>query len=401
MTQSPYTEAMGTSIDAEAIEAAGYNFSVADATALLLPELKGRHGVLDSRHPVIQIDSLEQLASLAASLHKDDVVVLWGFYYDQQVAVLPNPYSVIAQTQATLGAVNSGHLPLHLPMGSDPRYSLMRVGRLASDVARDPLRHSPRIVHALRRRAASGGGNRRTVPAPPAWRHLDFLWTGSMTQPVSNALIGPDTKVHYIHTFDYERIRAQAIAPAAECSLLVYLDGLGPRHPDLIVQGNPFSISPVEYAGLIGRALEEIQACTPGEVVVAAHPRALPGSLEGVYGPFPVIHGSTENLIASASAVIDANGSTGLGMAAVARRPILLLSSRTFGLAIRRHQRDLAFWLQIPVFDLDRRKRQWTIPTVNSEAYSRYEATFLKRPGTSNGAFWDQVTSDLLDETRN
>jgi hypothetical protein len=219
-----------------------------------------------------------------------------------------------------------------------------------------------------------------------------------MTQPVSAAIISETTHVRFIHTFDYEKIQRQDIPSPQECNTLVFSDSMGPLHPDYIAEGhNPFSVSSEEYFAIIRNALSFFASSSGYEVVIAAHPRSLKGSLDELYGSFPVFHEETPRLIASARAVIDAGGSASVGLAAFCQRPISFLSSRTFGTTTNRGIKDLARWLRVPIIDVDSPITKWDIPEVSHPAYARYVETFVKRRGSMEVPFWVQVTRDTVD----
>lgn len=398
LTQSPYTRHIASSVDAEVLRSSGFKFIVLDATDLLLPVLRGIHGELALGEEVWRVSTLEDLRKISTQLTTNDIVVFWGAYYDRQLSEPTPVYDIVSKSHALIGAVNSGHIPSHLPLTHDVRSFSTRMARKLSDIAINPSEHVPHLGRQLRRIATSAVRPRsEPALASQGRRPLDYLWTGSMTQPISSSIISEVTQVRFIHTFDYEKIQHEEIHPAEECESLVYLDSMGPLHPDYVAQGNnPFSISSEEYFALIRRSLISLASSSGSDVVIAAHPRASRGSLEGRYGAFPVFYEETPLLIASARAVIDAGGSASIGMAAFAKRPITFLSSRSFGKTTYRGQSDLAHWLRVPIVDIDSPIDKWEIPKVNDDAYATYIHEFLKREDSLPGPFWVQVVEDTL-----
>jgi len=397
LTQSPYTRHMASSVNADVMRSAGFEFIVLDTTDLLLPDLRGIHGELAAGEDVRRIANWDDLREISAQLTTNDVVVFWGAYYNRQLSEATPVYDIVSSSNALIGAVNSGHRPSHLAHSKDVGYFVTRLGRQLVDLISHPSEHGPKLVRRLTGSTSLAFPSRSVSPSNAHLRRpLDYLWTGTMIAPVSQAIISATTHVRYIHTFEYEKMQHVQIRPLEECSQIVYLEGMGPRHPDYVVQGtNPYSISSDKYDALIRRALTSIAKSSGCEVIIAAHPRAPRGSLEGRYGDYPVVYEETARLIASARVVVDAEGSTSVGMAAVANRPILFLHSKGFGKVGYRFKKDFARWLGAPILDIDSPLDKWSIPIVDEEAYANYVRQFLRRQGSRSEPFWEQVLGDL------
>ena len=150
------------------------------------------------------------------------------------------------------------------------------------------------------------------------------------------------------------------------------------------------------YSEIICRGLDEIERRLGTEAVVAAHPRAAPGVMEPWYGGRPLIYGKTTELIANATAVIDSNGSTVIGMAAIFHRPLVLISSSSFDLRDRGMTRAFSQALSTPIIDLDASELPTISLDVNVDAYIAYIEKYVKRQGTPEEPFWSVVASEIV-----
>jgi len=61
---------------------------------------------------------------------------------------------------------------------------------------------------------------------------------------------------------------------------VVFIDNMGPLHPDYLVHKTDSSISIETHSNIICRVLDETEKRFGTEVVIAVHPRATPGVME-------------------------------------------------------------------------------------------------------------------------
>jgi hypothetical protein len=399
LTDHPYTRMMESYTDGEAFRRAGFEYTVLDAGDLFAPELRHVYGDLASGEFVWRILDKAELRMLAAQFTKEDVVLFEGFTSDLRLSDIDSVYGIVSSSPAVLVGASTGLTQPNLPPSQDVSHFISRIFRLFADIASRPSEHAPRLGRRLKRVAVSLTCLRSELdPKLQSLRPLDYLWIGHTKDYVSDTIISATTKVRFIHTMDYEKILREDIRPLDECKSLVYIDSMGPRHPDQVAKArNDWLLSPDEHDALIHRTLNSLAIITGCDLVIAAHPRAPRGTTEGLYGAFPVVYGETPSLIASARAVI-LTKSTSVGMAAVARRPVIFLSSRRFGKSVIRFQKDYARWLHASRVDIESPIINWTIPTIDVHACDAYVRMFLKRQGSLPGPFWDQVAKEILND---
>jgi hypothetical protein len=385
-------------VDSEAFRRAGFDYTVLDAGDLYAPELREVYGDLSSGGFVRRILCKQELRELAAQFTKDDVVLFEGFTSDPRLSDIDSVYGIMSSSHAVLVAASTGLTQPNLPPFQDVSHFISRIFRLFADIASRPSEHAPRLGRRLKRVAVSVTRFRSESDRKlQSLRPLDYLWIGHTKDYVSNAIISATTKVRFIHTMDYEKILREHIQPLDECESLVYLDSMGPRHPDSIAKAkSEWLLSPAEHDALIHGALNSLAMLTGCNVVIAAHPRTPRGTIEGLYGAFPVVYEKTPSLIASARAVILIQ-STAVGMAAIAERPVIFLSSPRFGKSVNRFQKDYARWLHASRVNIESPIISWTMPAIDDHAYDAYVRMFLKRQGSLPGPFWDQVAKEILN----
>ena len=395
---SPYTKLLARDFEGQRLQRAGFDFRVVDAGDVYLPHLRNHYGDLENGSNVTYIRNQDQLNSFASSLTASDVV-FFDAVTDEHLSSPESLYNVVSKSTAKLAGASTGIVTPPPPFSADAAHWLRRRSRQMQEAIQHPRETVSWVGKRISRRIDPGSrfwGSANSQPIPQS-KPLNFLWIGHSSNLFSSRIISNSTFVRYIHTMDYELISRETIKEAQECDYLVFLDGMGPSHPDLL-QSTPsqhYKISSSEYRRLIGRALKSVELLTGYRVIVAAHPRNPAGSLVGAYGHFPVSEHNTPGLVAGSRAVIDAGCSTSLGMAVVARRPVLFLKSGFFAKPIDRRQRDTARSLALPRISIDEPVTKWRIPDVNLLAYQRYVETFMKRRDTAQGSFWDQVAKDL------
>ena len=109
-----------------------------------------------------------------------------------------------------------------------------------------------------------------------------------------------------------------------------------------------------------------------------------------------IVYSQTVGLVAGATVVIVAEGSTAIGLAALFRRPLALLASSESDSSIQGMNRSYARALDIPLIDLDAPELPPFNLNVNEEAYAQYVEKYIKRPGTPEEPFWSVVASEIV-----
>ncbi|MDA9802788.1 hypothetical protein N9C30_00305 [bacterium] len=229
-------------------------------------------------------------------------------------------------------------------------------------------------------------------------RGLDYVWGDTSIRTVDRRVLTSSSDVHYVHALDYDLVSAVNREPA-ESPYALILDSMGPRHPDwqTLGIGNPWPKGCYEATA---RALIKELTARGFQVIVAAHPRAAPGTIEHLYEGADVQYGNTPELLAAASFALTLEGSTSLGMAAVLRVPIIFVEAEcqpeytrmmvaSFCRAFKSRPHSVA---SVATLTLP--------PVVDSNVYEKYVRDFVKRPDTPEGDFWLIVGNHLLRSER-
>ena len=228
-------------------------------------------------------------------------------------------------------------------------------------------------------------------------RPLDIAWVATSRREFDRMLIGPTTLVRPIHAFDLDQLVGIERRDIEQCSDLVYIDGLGPLHPDLTTLDVGLPLPTVEdYFGRLLDAFAWLEAQTGKTVIIAAHPRApRDGSMELRYGGRPIHYGSTAELIARARVVLMSNPSDSLGMVLALGKPVIVLRSvrqehyeAALCRGLKRFLGAAELWAEHP-------PKTFTWPVIDDVRYRRMRERYIKGPNSPEGDYWTSVARDL------
>lgn len=378
------------------LQQAGLNVEVWDLSHFYFPKSNELAIKTPNWVNLTKYSSIQQLKVLSETLTSNDVVVFLGCLHASQFGVGRKVLELISKTPAWLASVWSGSIPSPFPQRSSLHPLNIR-----------RLQHTAQILHPRRWKTKANRlylewlqrktlMQRRFHYGKPI-RPLDQIWAGTDVDSIAKPHIGPSTSISYIHALDYELIlTADASADDRSTSPLVFIDSMGPLHPDYIVQERESGIRIEAYSDLICRGLDEIEKQFGVRVLIAAHPRASKGVMEPWYGGRSVYYGQTAALIKESKAVIVADGSTAIGIAAVFCKPLILLDSVEFDPLIQRMNEAFSHALSVPLVDLNSCRLPRISLEVNEVAYTRYVERYVKRSGTPEKPFWSVVASDII-----
>gem|GEM_PF-6922778 len=376
------------------LQAAGLSVEVWDLSHFYFPAASGFGIEGPSWVNLTVCLSVEQFRGLCSTLTKDHVVIFLGGLHPGQVWQGRKLLRLISATPARLASISSGHLPTTILPGKLTSLRRSHAARIFS------LLTEPSRWNTIPRRLAASlivpkVGLQRRLHLRGYIRPLDHIWVGTMVSGKHPSLVASSTTVTYIHTLDYDLVLALRASGEQSTPRVVFIDSMGPLHPDYLVLEIDIGISIETYSGILCRGLEQIEKRLGTQIVIAVHPRATPGVMEPWYGGRTLIYGQTPELIADATAVIVAQGSAAIGLATVFQRPLVLLSSSRFHSSIQRMNRAFAQALATPLIDLDAPELPTISLDVDEEAYARYVEQYIKRPGTPEKPFWSVVASEI------
>ena len=342
-----------------------------------------------------EFTSMDDLTEACEELTEETAVILVCAVYAGELARLLPLVRALMRGNAVLATIASGDRPA-IPV--DPGVRLSRAGRVRRSIT--SMRTGQDSVGAVVRKAVSRARAWALVAAsrlrPGTVRPLSWIWAGTSIDVVDPLFVGAQTRVRFIHALDFDRILSGATDVRPANSSIVYLDAMGPLHPDFAVLGIDVEVGAAEWFAAINAGLNVIEDSTGERVVVAAHPRAQAGSMDQWYHGRKVEYGDTESLIRNSSSVLISDPTTSIGMIAWHRRPATVLRGRRLFDSHLIELDQYASLLNFEVVDLDSIPPSWQPPSVDEAAYASFVTSYVKRPGTPMLPFWDVVASDLL-----
>ena len=382
------------------LQAAGLQIEVWDLSHFYFPAASGLGIESPSWMNLTVSSSIEQFRGLCSTLTNDHVVIFIGGLHPGQVSRGLKLLRLISATPARLASISSGQLPTPILSIGPSSLSGSRAARIFS------LLTEPRRWKTIPRRLVSSMFIRivavqRRMHLRDSIRPLDHIWVGAMVSGKASFLVAPSTTITYIHTLDYDLVLTLRASGRQSTPRVVFIDSMGPLHPDYSVNETSSDISIETYSDIVCRGLDQIEKRLGTEVVIAVHPRAAVGVMEPWYMGRTLIYGQTPELIADATAVIVGHGSTVIGMATVFQRPLVLVSSNRFDSYEQGLNRAFAQALAMPLIDLDAPELPTISLDVNEEAYAQYVQKYIKRPGTPEKPFWSVVASDIISDSKN
>lgn len=388
VVESPLTRRDEARLGFEVLARRGLVAEVWDVSRLVLPDAN-MQWVDDPRitKPIL-IEDFQRFEVMVNRLSASDVLLLSAGIDENFSRLRPvdaeEYWRILAQARCRIGALKIGSIPA-LNTSESRGLALRTLWR------RPHLLVSRLGTRLARARAAERD---RAIPSSQPTPELDFVWADTTTAGINSRLLGDSTRVVYIHTLDYDQVLSVHAPQVAE-PLTVFIDCMGPSHPDYLTHSIHYSLPMARYREQICQALDLLENSLGFRTVVAAHPRAEPGSMEPWYGGREVRYQETAALVARSSLIAMADPSTVVGLAVALRKPLVFFTSRHFQAENRLLLRKFSHELDAPLIRIGN-DRPIRLPSVNPGAYARFMERYVKRPGTPSKAFWEVAADDIL-----
>ena len=392
VVESPLTRRDEARLGFEVLHRRGLEIEVWDVSRLVLPNANMQWVEAPEITKPILIEDFHRFEELVNGLSFPNVLVLSAGldknFSRSRPEVAEEYWRILAQARCRIGALVTGSFPAlntsesrGLVLRALCRRPHLLVSRLGTRIVRD----------------RAGESKRATASSQPM-PELDFVWTGTTAASINPRLIGDTTRVVYVHTLDYDQVLAVPDPEVAE-PLTTFIDCMGPSHPDYLTHSIHYSMPMARYRNQICQALDLLETSLGFRTVVAAHPRAEPGTMEAWYGGREVRYRETAALIARSSLTAMADPSTAVGLAVALRKPLVFFTSRHLQAENRLLLRKFSHELDAPLIRI-KSKRPIRLPSVNPVAYARYMERYVKRPGTPSKAFWEVAADDIVRAQR-
>lgn len=376
-------------VDFDLIRKFNMDLEIWDCT-LLMDEMRNRpRDISDSSNIQIRLRGHEDLSARVSELGSKDVVIFRGGTYPHQIQQESSLYQIVAQSQATMGTLDVGQIPANLPRNHDLRSFVFKAGRRVQDLCLSWATNSEE-----RKKETFSLG---VKPTPNlSIRHLDYVWSGPFQTSASTYASGTSTAVRLMHTFDYEAI-VRALSPSRPWTRsVVLLDSMGPGHPDhQSGEASRYKLSQTEHDTMVISLVGDLSRRLKAVPIVSCHPRSSAKMTQERFPDFHVRAGMTPRLVSEATLIIDVAGSTAVGQAATARRPLLMITDKRLPTVTQRLQADMSYWsgyrrlstqdaFETPIRDLLK------IPNTR-----RYVETFMCHRNPHQSKLWRQILQDI------
>ena len=367
------------------LQEAGFEVSVWQVAPIFLPGAEAVGVCQSTAVPTRRMTSLDDLRAASRDLRASDLLILLCGTLKSQLRPHQSLLAIVGRTPAVLSTIAAAEIPTPRPP-SLLGHLRKKEFRIFAARVRDALISIPLATAFIR----AYNRSRHQI------RSLDFAWVGASGSALEPLLLSRHTKIRPIHAFDYDSVLSLRTPLPHPVGGAVFLDSMGPLHPDYVSLGSTDSRPlPEAYFGPIQRFLDSYEKKTGSRVRIAAHPRATPGLLESWYGQRPITYGDTVGSIASADLVIIPYNSTAVNLVVSLRKPCVFLGSSSFDLDMRPYVVSLAQMLRAPFLDLEEPFRAEDYQKIDETAYSDFMTRYVKKPGTPEAPFWDVVAKDI------
>lgn len=392
VVESPFTRRDEARFRLDVLDRRGVVTEVWDVSRLLLPNANRQWSNGAQFISPVLFEDFRRFEAMVNGLSSEDVLLLSAGIDASFSRVMPEAaevyFGILVRAECRIGALTAGSFPALGPW---------QARRL---VVQESWRRPYDLISKLRERLLGVGRDERRVLSSRGQRlpELDFIWADTNIAGIEPRLLGLTTRVVYIHSLDYDQVLAAQPSIRAE-PLTTFIDCMGPSHPDYSTHTVRYSLPMNRYRDKICSALDALERSVGFETVVAAHPRAQPGSLEQWYGGREVRYQETAALVSRSSLVATADPSTAVGLAVALGKPLLFFTSTRLQPENRMLLRRFSHELRSPLVRIEGLS-SIDMPTVNSNAYERYMERYVKRPGTPAKAFWEVAADDVLSSQR-
>ena len=383
VVESPFSLRDARRFGVHDFESRGYQVEVWDVSRIYLPKSIRQWTEPYSDNEPRLFHELKELGAPIRNLSKSDLVILMSGPYRGQERSHRQMIELFQKSNAILSTVSTSSLPSVKSEKTRgfPALYLVAKNRLKRSVLLSLLAFRRQLVRFWLSKPHSG------------LRRLDHVWLGTTSENIVAHLIDRKTKIKYIHALDFDQV-IDGPSAGPEIPLLL-VDSMGPTHPDFATHSLEASTVPVDvYFQTVRQLLERVEELSQSSAVVAAHPRAAPGTLEEFYNR-PVFYGLTHDLVARARLVVLTSMTTAVNWVVAYSKPAIMITSPNLGQQVVEENTYLARVLGLATIGGLQETVSEEPIEIDEEAYKRYFSAHVKRPRTPADKFWQQVLEAL------
>lgn len=238
------------------------------------------------------------------------------------------------------------------------------------------------------------------VRIPPKWLGIPYATYFLDTSPSiarRRSLVGPNTKRIAVHAPDYDTFLEERARQPIERDQAVFIDQFYPHHPDFVASSTP-TIDADDYFRKLNALFSRIERDLGFRVVIAGHPGVDYSAYPKVFDGRPLLLSSTARLVLESKLVL-AHASTAIGFAVMARKPIMILYSKSImemgieGYLLNSFSQALG----VPLSSLDDLKsiNLGSALRIHPDRYDEYMRNYLKPPGTPDLFSWEIAINEI------
>jgi hypothetical protein len=225
-----------------------------------------------------------------------------------------------------------------------------------------------------------------------------FALAGGGNASAVGPIISNETFIHYIHAADYDLYLNQNHSKRSK-DHIVFIDQYLPYHPDFLLFPEANRIAADQYYADLRKYFSYVESLTGYKVIIAAHPKAnYEGKKHLFDGREISCNFNSSELISNASLVL-LHFSTAINLAVLFRKPMVFITSdmlnKSSGLYINKLAKSVGL---LPVNINDEFKdKDVDLNSLDEVKYKNYISNYVKKPGTKEILFWQQVSDYVTD----
>jgi hypothetical protein len=215
-----------------------------------------------------------------------------------------------------------------------------------------------------------------------------------------NNLLSPNSVEIRTHAYDYDIFQEMRGNDIAEKEQAVFIDQYLPFHHDHTEQGG-ISIDADAYYRNLNALFDRIERTLGLRVVIAAHPRADYSRQEPLFEGRITYSGNTPRLVLESRLVI-AHYSIATAFAVMAKKPLLVVSSRNIYEALPR-QREFCEGLaretgkHVRFIDQDTEIDPAAVMRVDDDLYEKFLSDYTANPDARAFSSWQIIERNIMD----
>lgn len=406
VSESPLSQRDAKLYGFNSFRRAGLLIEVWDVTDIYLPGARNQYTDEISDVTTIRFSNEEDLVRAIKKLQRNDVVFCFSGDATHQLWSHRTLLRGLSKSPALFAGLSAWHLPMSNSLSKISQNHLHKNRFQLTN-----LKRNVKVTIQAVRRSKFGDQVLRLCVRAVGIGAFDHVWAGTRVSEISPFLRPDPTAITFIHSLDYDQFRNLPKSEFTEPFICFIANpgGLGGDHTMMIPDPSQLQAFTHEYFHRLNEVLKVVESRFRMPVVIAAHPRVAPQLYEPWVEGRKVVHDQTNTLIAQAALVI-AQSSTSIAVAALMHKPILLVFLGDFSEIIDSPLREGDYISEIKsrlgCATIDWFESDWPdklrtmVIEANLRRYDAYVAELMKLPGTPDRPFWEVVLDTKLTRRR-